>query len=93
LASLSQQHLYVLSHIDLQIMSIRFFDYYRISFRVIIESSLYSSAVSSLIEAQPENKANPKNTNTVKKTYFHITPPISSNSRRISNIFRWFHFA
>jgi hypothetical protein len=35
-----------------------------------VESSIYSPAVLPVIVAQPENKANPKTINTVKKELF-----------------------
>src|SRR4030043_490776 len=40
---------------------------------VMLASSIYSPAVLPVIEAQPENKANPKTTNTVKKAKFFIS--------------------
>ena len=40
---------------------------------VMLASSMYSPAVLHVIEEQPENKANPKITNTVKKTTFFIS--------------------
>src|SRR4030043_666634 len=40
---------------------------------VIFESSIYSPVVLPVREAQPENKANPKTTNTVKKITFFIS--------------------